>query len=613
MITKHRFVACRCLLLMLVVASLGTASADQVDRSPLQLAVSADGKWLYTANRTANSVSRIDVAARKVVAEIPVDAGPSGIAVSPDGNIVYTVNRLADTLSVIDVVTSKVASSVSLANQPYDVVVGPDGTIYVACLGKDNVVQVIDGKSLSITNTIAVDQNPRHLLLSDDGKRLLVTCDAYDTTRWLDVIVLATGKVEHRVPLKMTSNLRGVAQVEPNVALVVHLNPNPFAPLTQVQQGWVNTNAISFVYFDGPKPRHVTLLLDEFTRYYANPYDVAVTPDRKFAYISCGGAEQVVVIDLRKALALIESTPAERRGQMRSRLTLSARFIAARIPVGQNPYGLAMSTDGKQVFLANHLGNSVSIIDTATNQVSATIEVGSAEKMASLRRGEILFHTASICFQRQFSCASCHPDGHTTGLSWDLEDDGLGNPKNIRSFRGVKGTAPFRWQGEAPLIGADECGPTVSGAMRGSELDEADLAALTEFVTNMPLLPNPHRGSKGEISAAASRGRAIFGGDALCTECHTPGVFSNGERLSVGLGRGRPDKLKMPNGDTVDPTEFDVPHLLGVWDSAPYLHDGRAKTLLEIFQKHNPDDEHGTTSDLSEAQLNDLVEYLKTL
>ena len=68
-----------------------------------------------------------------------------------------------------------------------------------------------------------------------------------------------------------------------NVAVVAHLNPNPFSPLTQVQQGWVNTNALSFVFLDETPVRHVMLLLDEFTRYHANPHDVALTPDGRFA------------------------------------------------------------------------------------------------------------------------------------------------------------------------------------------------------------------------------------------------------------------------------------------------------------------------------------------
>jgi cytochrome c peroxidase len=58
---------------------------------------------------------------------------------------------------------------------------------------------------------------------------------------------------------------------------------------------------------------------------------------------------------------------------------------------------------------------------------------------------------------------------------------------------------------------------------------------------------------------------------------------------------------------------FDTPHLIGIGASAPYLHDGRAKTLEEIWTTYQNDDKHGVSSYWSKEQLNDLVEYLKTL
>jgi cytochrome c peroxidase len=60
-------------------------------------------------------------------------------------------------------------------------------------------------------------------------------------------------------------------------------------------------------------------------------------------------------------------------------------------------------------------------------------------------------------------------------------------------------------------------------------------------------------------------------------------------------------------------SEFDVPHLNNIYDSAPYLHDGRAHSLEEIWTLYNPGDTHGRTNDLTKAELNDLIEYLKTL
>ena len=59
--------------------------------------------------------------------------------------------------------------------------------------------------------------------------------------------------------------------------------------------------------------------------------------------------------------------------------------------------------------------------------------------------------------------------------------------------------------------------------------------------------------------------------------------------------------------------KFDTPHLFAVGSSAPYLHDGRSRTLEGIWTVHSPENTHGATNDLTKAQLNDLVIYLRSL
>ena len=59
--------------------------------------------------------------------------------------------------------------------------------------------------------------------------------------------------------------------------------------------------------------------------------------------------------------------------------------------------------------------------------------------------------------------------------------------------------------------------------------------------------------------------------------------------------------------------EFDTPQLSNIYESAPYLHDGRCWSLEEIWTLYNPYDLHGVANDLTKQQLNDLIEYLKTL
>ena len=66
-------------------------------------------------------------------------------------------------------------------------------------------------------------------------------------------------------------------------------------------------------------------------------------------------------------------------------------------------------------------------------------------------------------------------------------------------------------------------------------------------------------------------------------------------------------------GPTDTESEFDTPALDNLYDEAPYLHDGRAMTLEEIWTKYAEDDTHGVVNDLNKRQLNDLMEYLKAL
>jgi cytochrome c peroxidase len=74
------------------------------------------------------------------------------------------------------------------------------------------------------------------------------------------------------------------------------------------------------------------------------------------------------------------------------------------------------------------------------------------------------------------------------------------------------------------------------------------------------------------------------------------------ESYKLGLGTGQ---------DAGKP--FDTPTLIEVWRTAPYLHDGRARTIRDVLTKDNPKDRHGATSTLTQEELNDLIEYVLSL
>ena len=58
---------------------------------------------------------------------------------------------------------------------------------------------------------------------------------------------------------------------------------------------------------------------------------------------------------------------------------------------------------------------------------------------------------------------------------------------------------------------------------------------------------------------------------------------------------------------------LNTPSLLGIARSGPFLHDGSAVTLRARLMKGKDLNQHGMTAQLTEAEVTDLVSYLKTL
>jgi cytochrome c peroxidase len=148
--------------------------------------------------------------------------------------------------------------------------------------------------------------------------------------------------------------------------------------------------------------------------------------------------------------------------------------------------------------------------------------------------------------------------------------------------------------------------------MRTDPFPPKQLRDLTTFIQSLPP-PRVARNKDGKLTLSQERGRAIFyatktpNGKEIplsrrCVTCHAPPLYS--VRLPFNIGtKGLHDSAEA----------FDTPHLLGVADTAPYLHDGRAQSLEELWTIYNTNGLHGVSSYMNKIQLNDLVEFLKTL
>jgi len=599
-----------------------TTEADEqrAYKTPFNLAVSPDGRRLYVACEASDSLMIVDTVGLRVVAEIEVEQLPHGVCLSPDGRRVYVSNRGSDTVSVVDVDRLAVVASIVVGDEPHGLVTDRSGgVLFVANAGSYDI-SVVDLEQRREVKRLSAGRGTWDVARSHDGDNVYVTNNLSHYVRFREpsrsevtVVGAARAVVEDRVMISEANLVQGV-DVAPGgeFALVTLIRTKNLVPMTRVIQGWVLTNGIGILWPDG---RVDQLLLDEPDRYFADPTDVAITPDGRWAYVTGGGVDEVAVIDLERMRSIIESaTPEERSTLLPNHLGVPTEMVATRIPVGTNPRGVTVSPDGRFVYVADALDDAVSVIDTTSQRRTAVIDLGGPAELTTARHGERIFHSAAITYGQQFSCHSCHPDGGIDAITYDIEPDGIGvNPVDNRTLRGILDTAPFKWTGKNPSL-SRQCGPRLAVFFtRIDPFTPEQVRDLESYIRTIPRNPNRYRALGAQLTPAQRRGKEVFdrvatnSGDAIprenrCNFCHRQPYFTNREKFYVG-----------PGSHLDTHTVFDVPHLNNIYETSPYLHDGRADTLEEIWTRYNPYDDHGVTNDMTKDQLNDLVEYLKTL
>jgi YVTN family beta-propeller protein len=374
-----------------------------------------------------------------------------------------------------------------------------------------------------------------------------------------------------------------------------------------MEHGAAFADTITLFGADVGKP--VELPLDELERYAVRPFGVAISPDKSRIYISCEGSEIVTVIDVQRALGFIRT----HRGDFVQDLSASANYVTAHIDVGHDPRGMTFTPDGRRLLVANRLDDTLSVIDIRTSRVSATVPLEGSKEMSVLRHGEQTFYTARYSFQGQIGCANCHIDSTFDGLTWDLEPDGFGRDiVDNRLLEDLNGTEPFKWNGGNPNL-PTECGPrTEKYFWRSENYDDLTLTDLVTYIRSLPQRPNRWLLPSHELSPAQERGKALFDrandkfGKPIpesnrCAYCHSGAKGTSQKSFDVGTKK-----------NTDNSGLLDTPQLMEVALTAPYLHDGSARTLEEIWTVFNPEDKHGRTNDLTKDELNDLIEYLRT-
>jgi YVTN family beta-propeller protein len=605
------------LFVLAAIASAGVkpAKEESLYLSPGEMAISPDGRRLYVVCEKSDELRVVDTQSGRLVKRIAVGHVPRGLSLSADGKQVYVANSWTDTISVIDAEKLETVRSLATGFEPISVVPDRRGeTLYVADR-LSGAISVIDLRSGKETKRLVGGRGASYLALSSDGTRLYCThiypnIGAYRTPPESEITVIdtVTSRVIDREPLHNVAGAFHLAlSSDGKLGVAAHLRPKNLVPMAHVEHGWVFTDSLAF--FGEDVGGVVQVPLDELDRYFALPFGVAIAPDKSKVFVSASGSDNISVIDVPALLKFVRAARS-----FANDLSASANYVTARIPVGRNPRGIVLSPDGKRLYVATRMDDKIAVIDTKAAKVVSSIDLGGPREITPLRRGEQNFYEASFAFQGQFGCANCHLDATFDALQWDLEPDGFGvDIVDNRSIEDLLGTQPFKWNGGNPDI-PTECGPrTAKYIYRSQSFNPKELTDLVTFVLSIPVRPNRYRSPDGELTPVQARGKASFertkykDGRTIpenqrCASCHSGPKYTNNQSADVGSGKAT-DRSPL----------IDTPHLPDIAYSAPYLHDGSARSLEEIWTVFNPKDTHGITNDLTKDELNDLIEYLKTL
>ena len=590
--------------------------------SPINVEVSQDGKDLYVVAQDADLVLKVDLDNGKVSQKIAVGDHPHSIKLDHRNGLAYVSNQWSDNVSVIELSSGMIIDTIPTGNGPSGLELSTDGSVLYTVNTFSSDLSVIDISEEVEMKRLRTGSDPTGIARAVKDNSLFVgsrraKLTPYGTPLTTELAVID----EDRKRLKEKKLIHGAYMLENiafspqgDLAVSTLIRPKNNLPSVQVEQGWMMTHGIG-VFEQGGKRRSIQLLLDEPNAYYPDPFDVVISADGTKAFVSNSGVNMVTVVSLEAIRTLLAELDDASLYALANDLGASAQYVLDRIETGANPKGMALSPNGRVLYVAEMLQDRVLMIDTSDHSVIGSIDLGGPKRITVMRQGQRLFSNAAHTFQNQYSCYTCHPDYHEDGLVYNMAASKMGrNLANTQSLREIGETAPFKWNGKNQTVYKQDGIRFSTVLTRTEQFSYPDLDAISAYIMRgIEQPPNLAYNPDGRLTASQQRGKEIFErsvdnfGETIiesnrCVTCHPAPYFTN--RLLADVST---------LGASDDPMLFDTPHLTNVFASPPYLHDGRAMTLEEIWTVYCEDDKHGRVNDLTKTELNDLVNYLKSL
>lgn len=333
---------------------------------PMQLALSNDGRWLYTGGieYSLNGKGRvyvIDMQMRSVVEHIPLESslvaeGSStdfqGFALSPDETRIYTGGCARSRSNpdrmlslVVDLHAKEVVSAIDLGSIQTDVgdkvAVSIDGSHVYYTLTAEQCVLVASTQTMQVVDEISLGFEPISIELSHDGTRAFV----------------AGGEpLSHSVSRMAIVNLATNTVVNTIIGTTEYPPPCPgLAVAPDSSEAWLGSNnRVEIINLDTTSIVHDINLLSLFTagdRGAACPYGITYSPDGSTVHVANFDANNYMIFDA------------------------ATRELLHKVNVGFSPSDIVISSDGNDAYVLNSQSESISVIDTNAGRAVDTISL----------------------------------------------------------------------------------------------------------------------------------------------------------------------------------------------------------------------------------------------
>ncbi|MDR2954963.1 MAG: YVTN family beta-propeller repeat-containing protein [Prevotella sp.] len=531
---------------------------------------------------------------KTLIKSYSLSEAPTGITVNENKAYITTFGSWGH-LQILDLERGNIETTIPTGSGTTFPLLSPDKQYIYVANQFSNTVSEINLATNKIERTVGVLREPKEMIFSRDGKYLFVTnylpaqrADLDYVASCVSVIDIKSFKKIKDIQLANGSNaLRGICITPDGKYIYVTHNLGRYTvPTSQLQQGWMNTSAFSIIEVD--KQEFLgAVLVDEPERGAAGVWGISCDNDQ--IYIAHSGTHDISIIDHKKMLEKFLAYPDKEK------LDYDLTFlygIRTRIPIeGNGPRAIALFSN--QLIIPTYFSDILNFVDTDSYEVNhININPNRVETRENL--GEKYFNDAAKCFQNWQSCNGCHPgDGRMDGMNWDLMNDGIGNPKNCKSLLFSHVTP------KCMISGIRDSAEIAVRAgykhIQFYDIDEESAACVDDYLKSLRPVPSPYL-INGELSEKAKEGKKVF--EKLdCGACHSGPYYTDLKMHRIG------NDIEFEAG-------WDTPTLKEVWRTAPYLFDGRAGTMKEVFSVHK----HGIKDKkVSNKEIEALSEYVNSL